>query len=135
MTEDVIWWVHQSHGLGKTKTVHYLSDRVWFPKLTQKTKRYVGDCFSCAVSVPRNDPLPMKSIPLPDGPWREVSMDYKGPIGGVKGFYYHVVMTKLFMIVVQCIILRNGGSMLGILDVYWSCVGQSIHNLMGLWKG
>ena len=44
------------------------------------------------MSVPRNDPAPIKNRPLPEGPWREVAVDYKGPIGGQSGFYYHVII-------------------------------------------
>ena len=29
---------------------------------------------------------------MPLGPWKEVALDFKGPIGGKSGFYYHVVL-------------------------------------------
>ena len=27
-----------------------------------------------------------------EDPWRKISVDFKGPIGGKAGFYYHVVI-------------------------------------------
>ena len=47
---------------------------------------------SFAVSVSRNDLPPMKSRALPEGPWEGVPVDYKGPIGRMSEFYYHVVI-------------------------------------------
>ena len=55
-------------------------------------KRYVADCYPCSVSISRNDPPPVTSRPLPEGPWKEVLVDFKGPVGGKNGFYYHVVI-------------------------------------------
>ena len=92
LTEQVISLAHESHGLGETKTIRLLRQRVWFPKLAKKTKEYVSNCYPCAVAIPRNDPVPIVNRKLPSGPWREVAVDYKGPIGGPKGFYYHVVI-------------------------------------------
>ena len=40
----------------------------------------------------RNNPSPFTSRPLPEGPWKEVLVDFKGPMGGKNGFYYHVVI-------------------------------------------
>ena len=40
----------------------------------------------------RNNSLPIRNRPLPEGPWKDVEVNYKGPIGGSGGFYYHVVM-------------------------------------------
>ena len=92
LIQQVIELAHESHGLGQTKTIRHLRERVWFPNLSKKVKQHVEECVPCAVSVPRNDPAPIKNRPLPEGPWREVAVDYKGPIGGQSGFYYHVVI-------------------------------------------
>ena len=32
------------------------------------------------------------SRPMPGGPWQEVAVDFKGPIGGTKGYYFHVAI-------------------------------------------
>ena len=53
-------------------------------------KRYIGDCYACSVCVFRNDPI--FNRPLPYGPWYEVACYQKGPIGGMSGFYYHVIV-------------------------------------------
>ena len=92
LTEQVIELAHESHGLGETKTIRMLRERVWFPKLAKKAKEYVAKCYPCAVAVPRNDPVPIQNRELPKGPWKEVAVDYKGPIGGPRGFYYHVIV-------------------------------------------
>ena len=35
---------------------------------------------------------PIRNRPLLVGPWQEVALDFKGPVGGQDGFYYHVVL-------------------------------------------
>ena len=83
---------HQSHGLGMTKTISYLRERVWWPGLGQDAKRFVEDCYPCSVAIFRNDLQPIVSRPLPDGPMKEVSVDFKGPVEGKNGFYYRIVI-------------------------------------------
>ena len=92
MVEHVIELAHESHGLGETKTIRMLRERVWFPKLAHRANEYVAKCSPCAVAVPRNDPAPIQIRNLPRGPWKEVAVDYNGPIGGTNGFYYHVII-------------------------------------------
>ena len=42
--------------------------------------------------VARKDSPPVKRRPLPEGPLKEVSVDFKGLVEGKNGFYYHVVI-------------------------------------------
>ena len=35
LTEQVIELAHESHGLGETKTIRMLRERVWFPRLAK----------------------------------------------------------------------------------------------------
>ena len=65
---------------------------MWWPGLWENVKRYVTDCYPCSVSISRNDTPLVTSRPLPEGPWKEVSVYFKGPVGGQNGFYYHVVI-------------------------------------------
>ena len=92
LQEDVIALSHEGHGLGESRTVKLLRERVWFPRLARKTKEYVASCTSCAAAVPANTPSPITSGEMPEGPWQKVAADYKGPIGGSNGYYFHVLI-------------------------------------------
>ena len=89
---DVIALAHEGHGGGEGLTIRLLRERVWFPRLARLTKEYVASCHPCTASVPGNAPAPITTRPMPEGPWLEVAVDFKGPIGGPRGFYLHTVI-------------------------------------------
>ena len=89
---DVIALAHEGHGLGESKTVSLLRERVWFPRLSRMTKEYVSTCRECASAVPGNTPAPVTTREMPGRPWEVVAADFKGPIGGPRGYYFHVVI-------------------------------------------
>ena len=55
-------------------------------------KRYINYYYVCAIAVPRHDPPPITNRPLPSRPWETVALDFKGPIGGNNGFYFHIAI-------------------------------------------
>jgi hypothetical protein len=70
-----------------------LRERNWFPGMTEKCRTFVKTCHpGCTASVPGMKPAPMQNRDTPDGPWKVLSADYKGPIGGPRGYYFHVLV-------------------------------------------
>ena len=89
---DCIALAHEGHQ-GEEKSIQNLRDKVWFPRLAQMTKEYVSSCQpGCAAAVPSNAPPPLVIRDTPDGPWQVCAADYKGPIGGKNGYYFHVLL-------------------------------------------
>ena len=89
---DCIALAHEGHQ-GESKTIQNLRSKVWFPRLAQMTKEFVGTCNTgCAAATSRNAPPPLEVRETPDGPWQLCAADYKGPIGGKDGYYFHVLM-------------------------------------------
>ena len=41
---------------------------------------FVGNCEICAVNQPLNANVPLRPVPLPDGPWKKGADDIVGPI-------------------------------------------------------
>jgi hypothetical protein len=89
---QVIALSHEGHGQGETKTISLLRERVWWPRMGRMAKEYVATCIPCAAAVPGNAPAPMKPIQMPEEPWHTVHCDFKGPIGGPRGYYFHVTI-------------------------------------------
>ena len=89
---DCIALAHEGH-LGENKTIQNIRSKLWFPKLSQMVKEYVGSCnLGCVPAVPTNAPPPLVIRDTPEGPWRVCAADYKGPIGGRNGYYFHVLI-------------------------------------------
>ena len=44
------------------------------------------------VSVLFNPPAPISTRASPNGPWKVCCADYKGPIGGPREYYFHVLI-------------------------------------------
>lgn len=75
-----------------TKTKEYLRTRVWFPGLAWMVEAHIQHCHPCQVVSPANEHEPLKMSPLPSEPWKEVAIDFWGPIN--TGEYLLVVICK-----------------------------------------
>ena len=85
---------HEGHQ-GEDRTIRNLRERNWFPGMAEKCRMFVKSCHpGCTASVPGMRPAPMKNRDTPDGPWKVLSADYKGPIGGPRGYYFHVLVDQ-----------------------------------------
>ena len=91
LQREVIEAAHEGH-MKERKTIATLRERNWFPRLSTMVKEYVGNCVGCAAADTENSPAPMVSRSMIDRPWQEVAVDFKGPIGGSRGYYFHVVI-------------------------------------------
>ena len=86
---DVIALAHEGHqAVSKMKS--YLRSRVWFPDMDRLIENYVNSCLTCQASTPQQKFEPLRPTPTPQGPWRKLSTDFKGPIA--KDFYFLLVM-------------------------------------------
>ena len=81
----------EGHG-GIESTLRNLRDKVWFPNMSKRVQEYVQSCLGCVAAVPFNPPAPITKRTPPSGPWKVCCADYKGPIGGPRGYYFHVLI-------------------------------------------
>ena len=82
---------HAGHqGIVKTKSL--LRETVWFPGIDNMVEKAVADCLPCQLSVPKSSREPLQMIPIPDGTWKEVAVDFTGPFAG--GEYLLVVIDE-----------------------------------------
>ena len=88
---DVSALAHEGHS-GGDRTTRALRERVWFLRLSAMCKEYAAMCTPCLAAVPANPPAPLNTRELPEGPWLQLAADFKGPIGGTNGYYFHVLI-------------------------------------------
>ena len=70
---------HEGHqGLVKTKSL--VREKVWFPNIDKFVESKITSCLACSAATPAKSLEPMKTSPLPAGPWTEVSIDFCGPL-------------------------------------------------------
>ena len=66
---------------GIVKTKQLLREKVWFPGIDRRAEELIKSCNPCQAATragaERIEPLNMTD--LPDGPWKQVSIDFKGP--------------------------------------------------------
>ena len=79
---------------GIVKTKRLLREKVWFPGIDRLTEEKIRNCCPCQASMPESAPTPepLKMTPLPDGPWKEVAIDFAGPYPS--GEYLMVVIDE-----------------------------------------
>lgn len=66
---------HEGHP-GRDKMLKRLREKVWWPTLSTDVEVIFQACQLCAMVARPTPPLPMKRRDLPDGPWRDVAIDF-----------------------------------------------------------
>ena len=76
---------------GTEPTLRNLRDKVWFPGMNKMVQEFVSSCLGCVAAVPFNPSAPISTRTPPGGPWKVCCPDYKGLVGGPRGYYFHVL--------------------------------------------
>jgi hypothetical protein len=79
LQEKAIRIAHDGHqGLAKTKSL--LRTKVWFPNMDKRVEELIAKCLACELNDTSSQNQPIKSSKMPDRVWRELVMDFFGPI-------------------------------------------------------
>ena len=71
---QTIQLAHEGHQ-GMVRTKSRLREKVWWPNLDKQVEKLITACYPCQLVGPRPKPEPIRSTPLPQGPWSEVAVD------------------------------------------------------------
>ena len=75
----VLSLAHEGHP-GIVSMKQRLRSKVWWPGIDREAEKFCRTCHGCQlVSSPAN-PEPIKSTPLPSGPWQDLAIDLLGPL-------------------------------------------------------
>lgn len=70
---------HSSHG-GENTLKGQLRPKVWWPGMDMDIKKFVESCTSCSLNAIHNRMEPIMRIDIPKGPWRNIAIDFVGPM-------------------------------------------------------
>lgn len=89
LREQVLKLGHEGHpGISVMKS--RMRTKVWWPKIDKDVEKGIKTCKSCLqVSIP-HPPEPMKRRQIPDRPWKDLAVDFLGPLPS--GHYILVVV-------------------------------------------
>ncbi|CAF1425819.1 unnamed protein product [Adineta ricciae] len=83
MRKKLIEWAHDhpmAGHAGRTKTIHRLSSRVFWPALRKDVYKYVQGCISCQQFKYNTQPLSMPmQLHMVTEPWHTIGVDIMGP--------------------------------------------------------
>lgn len=79
LQDKVVKLVHEGYR-GNTKAKKYLHTRVWFPGLDKMVEAHIQHCHPCQVVTVSQEQEPLYMTPMPSEPWKDVAMDFSGPI-------------------------------------------------------
>ena len=60
---------------GMVRTKSRLREKVWWPNLDKQVEKLITACYLCQLVGPRPKPEPIRSTPLPQGPWSKIAVD------------------------------------------------------------
>ena len=79
LRKQVVNLAHEGHQ-GIVKTKQRLRTKVWWPGIDREAEQKCRTCYGCQLVGQPSNPEPVKSTPLPTGPWRDVAADLLGPL-------------------------------------------------------
>ena len=72
---------------GRNHMVRLLSARFHLKNLAQRVAKYLKNCPQCCKLARHTGPPPLlRPLPVPDSPWRDISVDFVGPLPKSDGF-------------------------------------------------
>ena len=75
----VLMLAHEGHP-GIVSMKQRLQSKVWWPGIDKEAERFCKTCFGCQLVSSPSHPEPIKSTPLPQGPWQDLALDLLGPL-------------------------------------------------------
>ena len=79
LRDQVLTLAHEGHP-GIVKTKQRLRPKVWWPNIDRDVERKCKQCEGCRLVDRFDPPEPVRSTDLPEGPWRDIAIDYLGPL-------------------------------------------------------
>jgi len=79
LRNKVVKLAHEGHQI-ITKTKEYLRTRVWFPGLDKMVEVHIQRCHPCQVVSVSPERELLHVTPMPSEPWKDVAVDFWGPI-------------------------------------------------------
>ena len=70
---------HEGH-LGIVGTKQKLRSKVWWPGMERDAEKHCKTCCGCQLVSRPTPPEPIRTTPLPTGPWRDLAVDLLGPL-------------------------------------------------------
>lgn len=75
----VLSLAHEGH-LGIVGTKQKLRSKVWWPGMEKDAEKHCKTCYGCQLVSRPSPPEPIRTTPLPTGPWRDLAVDLLGPL-------------------------------------------------------
>ena len=75
----VLTLAHEGHP-GIVSMKQRLRSKVWWPGVDKEAEKFCKTCFGCQLVSSPAHPEPIKSTPLPQGPWQDLALDLLGPL-------------------------------------------------------
>ena len=75
----VLTLAHEGHP-GIVSMKQRLRSKVWWPGIDKEAEKFCKTCFGCQLVSSPAHPEPIKSTPLPQGPWQDLALDLLGPL-------------------------------------------------------
>ena len=79
LRQRVLDLAHEGH-LGVVATKANLRTKVWWPGMDKAAEKHCRLCHGCQLVARPDQPEPITSSTLPDGPWRDIAVDLMGPL-------------------------------------------------------
>ena len=96
----LIQHIHEQPAIGhpgRNRMSRLMSPRYYIKHMARRIARYLRNCPMCCKLARHTDPAPLlRPLPIPDAPWRDLSVDFVGPLPESKGYNTIMVVVDRF---------------------------------------
>jgi hypothetical protein len=89
LQKEIVALAHSGH-MGVVQTKQLVRNYVWFSGIDEAIESAVRSCPKCQANTDKTHPHPNRMTPMPDQPWQQIGVDFKGPLAS--GHYLMVVV-------------------------------------------
>ena len=123
LREDILKEHHDPPDIGhpgQHQMIELVGRNYWWPTLRSDIKRYTKGCLTCQRNKARTAPLksPLHSLPIPNGPWEEISIDIIGPLPPSNGKDAILVIVDRFSKMIRLTATKTDISSRGVAQIY-----------------
>lgn len=125
LRQRTIALAHLGHqGIVKTKAL--MREKLWFPGMDRQIEDWITRCLECQASGTKQCFEPLRTSPMPAGPWLELSCDFFGPLENGQGHWLVISDDYSRYVIVKRVPSTSSEAVIPVIEDIFSMFGTPI---------
>lgn len=103
LQERIVTLAHEAHP-GMAAMKRRLRQKVWWPQMDKQVESFVKRCKECTIVSCLGAPEPLKRTRMPEKPWKDIAVDFMGPLPSGHSLF---VIVDYFSRFTEAVVMRT----------------------------